>query len=153
MTPSSSPFPAKGFVVGAIGSVLVSMCAPYVVFVLQASAMGINSSSPGAIFFFFILVFVVNALLGLIKRRFALGRADLVLVYAMLMMAVTVPTYNFVNYLLAMIAGPHYLASSENEFEQIFHPHIADWMVPQDHQAIFGLIEGLPRGQSIHWDA
>ena len=73
MTPSSSPFTAKGFVVGAIGSVLVSMCAPYVVFVLQASAMGINSSSPGAIFFFFILVFVVNALLGLIKRRFALG--------------------------------------------------------------------------------
>ena len=153
MTPSSSPFTAKGFVVGAIGSVLVSLCAPYVVFVLQASAMGINSSSPGAVFFFFILVFIVNVLLGLSKRRFALGRADLVLVYAMLMMAVTVPTYNFVNYLIAMIAGAYYLASPENEFEQIFHPHIADWMVPQDQQAIFGLFEGLPRGQSIPWGA
>ncbi len=153
MTPSSSPFTAKGFLVGAISSLLVSMCAPYVVFMLQASSMGINSSSPGAIFFFFVLVFVVNTLLGLIKRRFALGRGDLVLVYAMLMMAVTVPTYNFVNYLLAMVTGPYYLASAENEFEQVYHPHIADWMVPQDHQAIVGLFEGLPRGQSIPWGA
>ena len=153
MTPSPSPFTARGFLVGGVCALLVSMCAPYVVFMLQASAMGINSSAPGAIFFFFILVFVVNTLLGLIKRRFALGRGDLVLVYAMLMMAVTVPTYNFLNYLLAMVTGPYYLASAENEFEQVYHPHIADWMVPQDQQAIFGLFEGLPQGQSIPWGA
>ena len=153
MTQSPSPFTAKGFFVGAILSVLVSMAAPYVVFVLQASAMGINSSSPGAIFFFFILVFVVNVILGLVKRGLSLGRGDLVLVYAMLTMAVTAPTYNFLNYLIAMVTGPYYLATPENEFAQVYQPYIAEWMVPQDEAAIVGLFEGLPQGAPIPWGA
>ncbi len=132
-------------------SVAVSLCAPYVVFVLQASAMGINSSSPGAIFF--LLVFAVNALLGLVGRCFSLGRGDLVLVYAMLMMAVTAPTYNFLNFLIVIITGPYYMATAENEFAEIYHPYIPDWMVPQDRYAIFHLYEGLPRGESIPWGA
>ncbi len=148
-----SPFTAKGFIVGTVFAVAVSLCAPYVVFVLQASAMGINSSSPGAIFFFFLLVFAVNTLLGMIGRCFCLGRGDLVLVYAMLMVAVTAPTYNFLNFLIVILTGPYYFATAENEFAGIYHPYIPEWMVPRDRGAIFHLYEGLPRGESIPWGA
>ena len=151
--PAKSPFTFKGIVVGAIFSLLVSLCAPFVVFMLQASSMGINSSSPGAIFFFLVLTLFVNVVLGLIKRQFALGRADLILVYSMLLMAVTLPTYNFLNYLIGMISGPYYMASPENNFAEVYLPYIPDWMVPQDEQAIFALYEGLPSGQSIPWAA
>ena len=151
--PVKSPFTFKGIVVGAIFSLLVSLCAPFVVFMLQASSMGINSSSPGAIFFFFLLTLFVNVVLGLIKRQFALGRADLILVYSMLLMAVTLPTYNFLNYLIGMISGPYYMASPENNFAEVYLPYIPDWMVPQDEKAIFALYEGLPSGQSIPWAA
>lgn len=151
--PGGSPFSLKGIVVGVVFSVLVSLAAPYVVFMLQASSVGINSSSPAAIFFFFVLTLFVNVLLGLIRRQFALGRADLILVYAMLLMAVTAPTYNFLNYLISMVTGPFYLASTENNFAVVLLPHIPEWMVPQDEEAIFALYEGLPRGRSIPWGA
>ena len=151
--PVKSPFTFKGIVVGALFSLMVSLCAPFVVFMLQASSVGINSSSPGAIFFFFVLTLFVNLVLGLIKRQFALGRADLILVYSMLLMAVTLPTYNFLNYLIGMISSPYYMASPENNFAEVYLPHIPDWMVPQDEKAIFALYEGLPSGQSIPWAA
>ena len=71
----------------------------------------------------------------------------------MLLMAVTLPTYNFLNYLIGMISGPYYMASPENNFAEVYLPYIPDWMVPQDEQAIFALYEGLPSGQSIPWAA
>ena len=93
-----SPFTIKGFVVGALFSFFMGIAAPYAVIVLQGSYMAINSSSPGVIFLFFILVFSINVLLAFIRRQFALSKADLVLVYIMLLLASTVPTQAFVGY-------------------------------------------------------
>ena len=127
--------------------------APYAVIVLQGSFMAINSSSPGAIFLFFVLVFGINVLLAFIRRQFALSKADLVLVYIMLLLASTVPTQAFVGYLIPVISGLYYYATPENNWDEIFFPHVTEWLAPQDYQAIKDLHEGLPAGAPIPWGA
>jgi len=115
--------------------------------------MALNSSSPGALFLFFLLVLGANSLLRAFGRRFALGRADLVLIYTMLLLASAVPTQAFVGYLIPVISGLYYYATPENRWGEIFFPHVTSWLAPQDRQAVIDLHEGLPPGAEIPWGA
>ena len=146
-------FTWRGFAVGALLALGIGVGAPYAVIMLQGSYMALNSSSPGAIFLFFVLVVGVNTLLRTLGRGFALGRADLVLIYAMLLLASAVPTQAFVGYLIPIISGLYYYATPENRWGEIFFPHVTPWLAPQDRQAIVDLHEGLPPGKSIPWGA
>lgn len=146
-------FTWRGFAVGGLLALGIGVGAPYAVIMLQGSYMALNSSSPGAIFLFFVLVVVVNTLLRALGRGLALGRADLVLIYAMMLLASAVPTQAFVGYLIPIISGLYYYATPENDWGEIFFPHVTPWLVPQDRQAIVDLHEGLPPGAGIPWGA
>ncbi len=146
-------FTWRGFAVGALLALGIGVGAPYAVIMLQGSYMALNSSSPGAIFLFFVLVVGVNTLLRALGRGLALGRADLVLIYAMMLLASAVPTQAFVGYLIPIISGLYYYATPENNWGEIFFPHVTPWLVPQDRQAIVDLHEGLPPGERIPWAA
>ena len=146
-------FTWRGFAVGALLALCIGVGAPYGIIMLQGSFMALNSSSPGAIFLFFVLVVVVNTLLRALGRGLALGRADLVLIYAMMLLASTVPTQAFVGYLIPIISGLYYYATPENNWGEVFFPHVTPWLAPQDRQAIVDLHEGLSPGESIPWAA
>ena len=149
----TASFTWRGFAVGALLALCIGVGAPYAVIMLRGSFMAINSSSPGAIFLFFLLVVGVNTLLRALGRGLALGRADLVLIYAMMLLASAVPTQAFVGYLIPIISGLYYYATPENNWGEVFFPHVTPWLVPQDRQAIVDLHEGLPPGGSIPWAA
>lgn len=147
-----SPFTWKGLAVGTAGALAIGMGAPYGVMLLKGSFMARNSSSPAAIFLFFLFIFFGNALLGGLRRTLALKRADLVLVYSMLLMAVAVPTQAFVGYLIPVISGLYYYATPENKWAELFFPHVERWLAPSDMEAIRQLHEGSAGGQ-IPWEA
>jgi hypothetical protein len=149
---NKSPFTLKGLVIGSILALMIGLIAPYGL-MMQLFLIGFNPSSPGALFFFFVLTFGVNVLLGMVKQRFALARADLILIYCMLLMAVTVPTWGLLFFLVGTMIYPYYFATTENNFAGYLHPFIREWMVPQDFQAIKDFYEGLPQGASIPWGA
>jgi len=146
---SKSAFSFKGLTLGAALCVAIGIVAPFVT-VFQYYLIGYNPSSPGAIFFFACVLFV-NIIVGYLGRRFELSKADLVLIYCMLLMAVTVPTWGLMFFLIGTIVYPYYYATSENNFAELFYDHIPSWMVPQDLEAITGYYEGLPQGASIPW--
>ena len=146
-----SPFTLKGLLVGALLSLFIGIAAPYAIFMIQGSMMTLNISSPAAIFLFFVFTLFINVGLGLIGRRLALGRADLVLVYIMLLLACSVPTMPYVASLITVISGVSYFATPENQWEAIYLSRTPDWLVPKDYQAIKHFYEGLPEGQSIPW--
>ncbi|MEE2659675.1 MAG: DUF6785 family protein [Candidatus Latescibacterota bacterium] len=151
--PSRSPFTWKGVGLGAALAFFIGVSAPYAVIMLQGSFMAINSSSPGAVFLFLFIVLVLNVGVGLIRRRFALSRADLILVYFMMLLAVAVPTQAFVGTLIPVTAGLHYYASPENNWAEQIVPFVVSWVTPQDFFAVKYLHEGLPSGQPIPWEA
>ena len=149
-TEQTSPFSMRGLLTGVILSVAIGVIAPYGI-VFNYYWIGFNPSSPGALFFFFVLTFVVNAIVAVLGRSAQLSKADLVMVYCMLLMAVTVPTWGLMFFLIGTLVYPFYYATPENNYVELFHDFIPSWMVPQDFQAIKDYYEGLPQGAAIPW--
>jgi hypothetical protein len=118
---------------------------------ISASWMALNISVPIALFVFFLFAGLVHPLLGLIHRQLSLQRAELGVVFIMVMMAATVPTEGFVEHLLPKIVSVFYYATPENEWVELIHPHVKPWIAPQDEQAVRYFFEGLPQGFSIPW--
>ena len=145
-----SAFSLKGLFIGAVLCIGIGVVAPFVT-LFRYHAIGFNPSSPGAILFFVCVLFI-NVLVGYLGRRFELSKPDLVLIYCMLLMSVTVPTWGLMFFLIGTIVYPFYYATPENRFAEQLHDHIPSWMVPQDLQAIKGYYEGLPKGASIPWE-
>ena len=150
-TGQTSPFSMRGLLTGVILSIAIGVIAPYGI-VFNYYWIGFNPSSPGALFFFFILTFVVNAIVAVLARNVQLSKADLVMIYCMLLMAVTVPTWGLMFFLIGTLVYPFYYATPENNYVELFHDFIPSWMVPQDFQAIKDYYEGLPQGAAIPWD-
>ena len=69
----TASFTWRGFAVGTLLALGIGVGAPYAVIMLQGSYMALNSSSPGAIFLFFVLVVVINTLLRALGRGPRLG--------------------------------------------------------------------------------
>ena len=55
--------------------------------------------------------------------------------------------------MIANIGAPYYFPSSENGWEAELYPYLVDWAVVTDVTAVKWFYEGLPRGESIPWDA
>ncbi len=149
-TGQTSPFSMRGLLTGVILSIAIGVIAPYGI-VFNYYWIGFNPSSPGALFFFFVLTFVVNAIVAVLGRNVQLSKADLVMIYCMLLMAVTVPTWGLMFFLIGTLVYPFYYATPENNYVELFHDFIPSWMVPQDFQAIKDYYEGLPQGAAIPW--
>ncbi len=145
-----SSFSLKGLTIGTALCLAIGVAAPFVT-LFRYHAIGFNPSSPGAILFFSCLL-LVNIVVGYIGHRFQLSKPDLVLIYCMLLMSVTVPTWGLMFFLIGTTVYPFYYATPENRFAEQLHDHIPSWMVPQDHQAVKEYYEGLPKGASIPWE-
>ena len=84
MRKGRSGLTARAFLVGAIGSFVISVGAPYGNMALRGSYMALDFSTAAAVFVFFVLVAIVNTLLGLIKRSWALTSPELAVTYIMM---------------------------------------------------------------------
>ena len=60
--------------------------------------------------------------------------------------ASAIPTSGFTANLIALLPSVFYYATPENEWAQLLHPHVTEWLVPQDPEAIRYFFEGLPSG-------
>ncbi len=138
---------------GSLLAFCVSLGAPYGNMVLRGSYMALDFSTAGAIFLFFIFVFVIHTGLRLVHRNFALRREELVVTYIMAIVGCSIPTMGLTEYLLPIISGGIYYATPENEWDQLIHPLVPDWIVPQDYDAIKFFYEGSPRGYDLPWQA
>ncbi len=138
------------------GSLLVAGIAagaPYGNMVLRGSYMALDFSTAGAIFLFFLLVLIVDTGLRLLRPRLALSRGELAVAYVMAIVGCAIPTMGLTEYLLPIISGCSYYATPENEWAQLVHPYVREWLVPQDQEAVKFFFEGAPRGYGVPWRA
>ena len=141
----------RSLLVGTLLSLGLGTSVQYINMIMKGSLLGHNVNTPGALLFFFVFVSFINVLLGLISRHLALRRTELATVYIMLLVANSIPTIGFTQYVLPIIAGVYYFATPENNWEDLIHPHVPEWIAPQDWNAIKHFYEGLPQGQAIPW--
>ena len=143
----------RSLLAGVAIAAIISTGAPYGNMVLRGSYMALDFSTAGAIFLFFIFVFIVHTALGLVHPRLAFRREELVVVYVMAIVSCSIPTMGLTEYLLPIISGALYYATPENEWSILIHPYLKDWLVPHSAEAVKHFYEGSPRGLGIPWQA
>lgn len=143
----------RAFFAGIIFSILIAFIDHYSVDVIHASYMAIDHMPAGAIFVFFVLVFLVNSLVMRIRRHWAFSPGELLLVYIMMLVASSVTEMGLGSQILPMIAAPHYFGSAENRWDEYIFPHLKRFLVPSDKEAIKYFFEGIPKGVKIPWAA
>ena len=146
-------FTLRAFLVGTGLVFFLSIASPYTALMMHTAGMSADFITAGAVFLFFVLAGGVNGLVRLVRRRWALETPELMLVYIMLIVASAIPTWGLVANLLPIMTGALYYATPENKWQEIILPHIPDWLVPNDPQAIKAFYEAAPYNASIPWGA
>ena len=153
----SPPRPTRGcslraITVGLALSAFMAVAIPYGDMVIKGSQMGVWNTTPGAIFLFFVLAGVLNALLSVVGFRWALDRSELAVVYIMLLVANTLPARGFAAYVPAVATGATYYASPENDWQTHVLPYLPTWSTIQDERAVRQYYEGAGVDGRIPWD-
>ena len=144
--------PLRGILIGAVLALVLSICDTYATNAIQGSYLTLNFSTPAALFFIFFLV-LVSGVVGLLHRRLALTRAELVTIYIMLVVACCIPGMGFTQFMIPCLLGSTYYATPENDWDGLYNQYIPEWMIPRGENVARYFFEGLPEGASIPWGA
>jgi hypothetical protein len=143
----------RSVVAGVLLSLVISVGFTYTRVALGQGSMSADYITAGAICILFVVMALVNPCLKLVRRDWGFTQAELVVIYIMLIVASTIPTWGFSGLFVSMLPGLYYFATPENNWAELLHPLVKSWMVPQDTQAITDFYEGLPAGGSVPWGA
>ena len=141
----------RSVAVGLVLSVLFSLIIPYVDVFLSSTFLGAQHLPPGAIFMLLFLVLVANPVLRLIGRRTAFSRAELLMIYCMLLFSTLVPGHGAENVFIPVVVSPLYYATPENKWDELFLNLVPGWFAPDDERAVVAFFEGLRPGEQLPW--
>ncbi len=143
----------RALTIGVILSVALNLAAPYAGLVMNSQFLDTSYFHIGLGIAFFVVLLGTNALLRLTRRPLALTEGELAVVFIMAAVAGTMPTHGTVGKLLSSISAPHYLASAENRWAEMFFPYLPRWAVVDAGQPLRWFYEGLPAGEAVPWAA
>ncbi len=141
----------RAFLIGLVFCVFLGLALPYNRMVIQGSVLHWYFVDRGALFLFFCLVLLINPLLSLLRRSYALKRGELLAIYVMLL--VCQPASAIIRPLLAYLTGAAYYASPERRDLEAVLPHVLPWTAPQGREVVRTFYEGLPKGADLPWEA
>ena len=142
----------RAFLIGTAASLFVGVGVIYGDNVIRGSRMAQDFASPIALLLLFVMVALLNPLIGWLRRSWYLTTSEITLVYIMALAAATIPSMGLTSFFIPYLSGAQYYATPENRWADLFMGHVPDWMVPQDTKAIQDFYEGNPHG-AIAWDA
>jgi len=154
-TPRRGTVTGRALLLGTLGAGAVGLLAPWAIHVLRGSFMALDFSTPAAVALLFVLVAGPNLLLLRFRRTLALTTAELITIYAMMVVASAIPTMGLTAQVIPLSTGPYYYATPENAWAQDITPHIPPWLTPRgsgvEAHVITDLYEGLPAGAQVPW--
>ncbi|MFN4227822.1 MAG: DUF6785 family protein [Candidatus Ratteibacteria bacterium] len=139
----------KSIIFGSILSILIGVLEPVDVLLIHGSPMAADYSTGWAVFFFFILVFLLNQFNKKIFKKLYLTPQELITVYIMMIVACAIPSWGFTMNLIGLLGGIFYYATPVNQWDQLIHPYLPKHLFPKDYNAIWYLYEGLPKNMKI----
>jgi len=151
--PPASGVTWRSVLTGALLVGAISIISPWAVLMVKGSQLTSNAIPIITVVLFFLVTILVMPLLKILRRGMAFTRAELITVYIMMLVGAVVVTTGFTGSFLSVITGAQYYATPENEWADLFLPHIHQWMGPTDMEAIRLFFEGLPKDTPIPWAA
>lgn len=136
----------RAVAIGLLCALLLAVATPFSDLVLRGTWVGLTAFPVSALF-----VLLVAVALNIVPRRLGIGlsSAELIVIYAMSLVAAGIPSFGLTGLLIPYIAGPFYFASPENKWEQTLWENWPQWLHPAPGPTITGLYEGLRPGTPI----
>ena len=141
-------------------AVIFGYALPVIDYKLYNTFLGGSHLPAGAIGVLLILVLVVNPLLRLLRRKWAISRNEALTVYISCLFSSLVPGHGSENFIIPNLIAPFYFATRENKWLDFFTPYVKPWMMPAvgadktvDQVAVNGWYQGLPQGTDVPWGA
>lgn len=113
----------------------------------------VQSQFPMMAFIPFVLWLFLNAILARISPRLALSQGELLTIFAMVWIVGAIPQWGWMEYWVALMAAPAYMATPENQWAEIVWPfmpwHVFPDTTPRVVEAFWlGQVKGTP----VPWD-
>ncbi len=140
----------RSLLLGALLCAGLGWGSPYVMHVLHASYLALDFSCPGATALMLLCVAVLNPVLGWLRPTWRLAQGELLVVFAMLLMASAVVEMGLSSQILPIIATPAYYATPENNWLTLFRDRLPTGVIIHDVAAATRFFEGAP-GAKIDW--
>ncbi|MCE5240299.1 hypothetical protein LLH23_17685 [bacterium] len=162
----------RALVIGIVAVLVIGVATPYSDLVMRGTWVGLTAFPINALF----VLGVLTALNGLVRvgprvltrpsrawgharprdpgpreHPRGLSPAEMLVIYAMALVAGGIPSFGLTGLLIPYIAGPFYFARPENRYEQVLQPLLPQWVHPRSEYAVVKLYEGLREGQPIPW--
>lgn len=155
LSPAAEPEPprptVRALLYGVAGVLFLCIATPYTDLVLRGSWLAHNCLPIGALCVFLLLVIGGNRLLRRLSRRWALTRAELLLIYTMMLTAAGIPSVGLAQPVIGLIVAPTYYASGSNDWAAKLHPLIPAWLRVADTEAARAFYQRAPAGQGVPW--
>lgn len=149
--PAAGDYTPRAIAIGAALAAVIGVGVPYGSLVVQGTDLALTANTPAAFVLLFAWILLAQTGLGALSRRARLGRGELIVVFAMLLVAAAVPTRGLTGMLFATITGPLYYATPENNWRETILPLIPEWAFPHDPEGVRQFYEGVPAGGSPAW--
>jgi hypothetical protein len=95
------------------------------------------------VLFILLMLTLVNNCVRRARPIWALTQGELLAVYAMLCQATVFAGRDMIQVLVPLLANPFTHATPENEWAQLFHRHLPDWLTVDDPAALDGFQRGM----------
>ena len=150
--PVSAGLTVRAVALGMALSVLITLWTIHSAYVIHASFITIAHLPIAAICPLVLIVLVLNPALKIVVPDRALSRPEIIVIFFLVFTASAIPGWAFSTYALSVISGPHYFASAENRWAELFFDYLPAWLVVSDRGgAVTWFFESLPRGQAVPW--
>ena len=131
-----------------IGSIIIPLNVYWVVI------MDITDQSyPTTVSLYFNVIFIVfiivllNYLIKRIRPRLSLGQGELLIIYVMLAIPSSLSGCDFLIVLMSVISHAFWYATPENEWAELFHRYIPDWLTVKDT----GILADFYKGETTFY--
>lgn len=140
----------RAFVIGLLFVVGICIITPYNNNFVGNTYLASNHLPIGPMF---ILVFLIllNAFMKYLRSRLCLSSGELAVIWCMMIVSASIPSKAFVEYLLPALVGAYYFATPENEWEELFHQYLPDWLTPRNPLTARYFYEGSPYEGAVPW--
>ncbi len=148
----------RAFIIGLLGVVGLNLLVPVNDYAVGNTFLTGNHFPVGVVFFLLILVLVVNVLVRLARRAWALRRSELMLVWCMMIVSATIPASGLMRYLLPAVAAPPYMAQRADIFweDTVLKEAPDGLLLSRDARSVSAreFYLGTPKGErvTVPWD-
>lgn len=143
----------RSVLLGLLTAALVAFVGNYWEMVLLTGSL-VKSNFPVALVLWFCLWVSVNGIIARFQPAWMLTRTEMMVIFATAWVAGMMPGVGWIGYLVGALPAPHFFASPENRWEDLFFDVLPPWAFPvPSKEVVEGFYFGLSLGESVPWTA